>query len=416
MNILVINHYAGAPSIGMEYRHYHLAVEWQKKGHNVLIVAASNSHLRSKQFDFKSNIKNYTIEGINYLVLKTPEYEGNNFKRIINILSFVWRLSKQTKIIANEFKPDVVIASSTFLFDIFPAKKIARLSGAKLVFEVHDLWPLSPMELGGYSKWHPFIFAMQQAEDFAYKHSDKVISLLPRALDYMAERGLNPEKFVYIPNGIVVEDWNTDEEIPSEVFELIRNLKSQNRILIGYAGNHGIANALNPLIDAMKILENENVDLLLIGKGPEKENLIQHSKKLGLQNVHFITAVPKTVIPSLLDKLDILYVGLQNQPVFRFGISPNKLIDYLMAGKPIIQAIRAGNDIVSEAECGITIEPENPDAIFSAVMKLISLPVEILKTMGEKGKDYCLKHHDYMILADNFLEVLKFDKKIINKK
>ncbi len=413
MNILVINHYAGAPSLGMEYRHYYLANEWKKCGHKILIVCASYSHLRSNQIQLKKSFEQHNIEGINYLILKTPEYKGNNHKRIFNILTFVWRLFKQTKMLAVEFKPDVVITSSTFLFDIYPSKKIAGISGAKLVFEIHDLWPLSPMELGGYSKWHPFIMIMQRAEDFAYKYSDKIISLLPKTLEYMVQHGLSSEKFVYVPNGIVVDEWNTHREIPEEVAELIQKRKAQNKKLIGYAGNHGIANALNALVDAMKILEKENVVLFLIGQGPEKEKLIQRTKELKLQNVHFIPSVPKTIIPSLLEKLDILYIGLQNQPVFRFGISPNKLIDYMMAGKPIIQAIKAGNDMVSEAECGVSIEPENPNAIAAAVKYLISQPDKILKIMGEKGKKYCIANHDYKVLAEKFLEGL--NKSVFNE-
>jgi glycosyltransferase involved in cell wall biosynthesis len=407
MNILLINHYAGSPSLGMEFRPYYMANEWQKCGHNVLIVAASNSHVRSKQFQLKQNFEKHNIEGVNYLILKTPQYEGNTIKRIINIITFVWQLFKHKKMFANEFKPDVVITSSTYPFDIYPGKKIAKISGAKLIYEVHDLWPLSPMEFGGYSRWHPFIMTVQRAENFAYKYTDKVISMLPKAKEYMVAHGLKPEKFVYIPNGIMVKEWDVSRGIPDRLVALIQMLKKQNKTLIGYAGSHGLANALDSLLDAMKILENENVDLLLIGHGPEKERLIQRSKKMKLQNTHFINSVSKTLIPSLLDKLDILYIGLQKQPSFRFGISPNKLIDYMMAGRPVIQAIKAGNDMVSEAECGISIEPENPDAIADAVRYLISQPKETLKEMGEQGKKYCIANHDYKILAKKFLEVLK---------
>ena len=407
MNILLINHYAGSPSIGMEYRPYYMAREWKKLGHDVLIVTASHSHFRSKQFIVKKSFEKYCIENIDYFAFKSPAYTGHTFKRVHNILSFVWRLLKHSKLLAEEFKPDVVIASSTYVFDIFTAKRIAKLSGAKLVFEVHDLWPLSIVELGGYSKWHPFIIAMQFAENFAYRNSDKTISLLPKAMKYMSEHGLKPEKFVYVPNGINIEEWCPDKEIPESIAELIRKLKEQNKILIGYAGTHGIANALHSLVDSMKILEKDNVELLLIGHGTEKENLVKYVNELKLQNVHFIIPVPKAIIASLLDKLDILYIGLQNQPLFQYGISPNKLIDYMMAGKPIIQAINAGNDMVSEAGCGVSIEPENAAAIADAVKYLTSLPGNTLINMGQNGKTYCIANHNYKVLASKCLEVFK---------
>ena len=407
MNILVINHYAGAPSRGMEYRQYYLAREWQRAGHNILIVTASYTHLRSKQFPVSEKIEKILIEGINYLVLKTPSYEENNYKRIFNILAFLYGLKRNWKKIVNEFNPNVVIASSTFCFDIYSSKKIADISGAKLVFEVHDLWPLSPIELGGYSRWHPYIFLMQRAENFAYKYADKVISILPKTLDYMIDHGLKKDKFVHIPNGICTGEWKIDSEIPVEISELLDNLRQRKKIIIGYAGNHGIANALNNLIDAMEALQNENVFLMLIGKGQEKQNLMKRVREKNITNVHFISAVPKTVIPSLLDKLDILYVGLQNQPVFRFGISPNKLIDYMMAGKPIIQAINAGNDMVTEAGCGISIEPENTKAVINGIRHLITQSEEKLIELGNRGKDYCVKNHDYKVLANQFLEALQ---------
>jgi len=406
MNILLINHYAGSPSLGMEYRPYFMAKEWQKHGHNILIVAASHSHVRSKQFNMKENFEKHNIEGVNYLVLNSPAYEGNTFKRLVNIMTFVWRLSKYKEMIVSEFKPDVVIASSTYPFDIYPAKKITNISGAKLIFEVHDLWPLSPMELGGYSRWHPFIISMQRAENYAYRYADKVISILPNTLEYMVKHGLQPEKFVHVPNGATIEQWDISREIPDVVSKLINMLKKQDKILIGYAGSHGLSNALDSLLDAMKILEKENVDLLMIGQGPEKEKLVQRTKMLKLQNVHFIPSINRTLIPSLLDKLDILYIGLRKQPVFQFGISPNKLIDYMMAGKPIIQAIKAGNDPVSEAGCGISVEPENPVDIAIAVRRLISLSAQTLKEMGENGKKYCMINHDYKVISQKFLKSL----------
>lgn len=406
MNILVINHYAGAPSLGMEYRQYYLAKEWQRSGHNVLIVTASKTHLRSKQFEVSSKIENKVVEDVNYLVFKTPSYQRNNYKRILNIISFVATFKRNWKKIAKEFKPDAVITSSTFCFDIYTSKRLADLTGAKLIFEVHDLWPLSIMELGGYSKWHPFVYLMQKAENFAYKYADKVVSILPNTLEYMVKHGLTKDKFVHVPNGIYIDEWTVGNDIPLEISKLIDGLKQQKNIIIGYAGNHGIANALNSLVDAMKFFQNESVALLLIGQGQEKQNLIKKVKEQNITNIHFVPAVPKTVIPSLLDKLDILYIGLQNQPVFRFGVSPNKLIDYMMAGKPIIQAIEAGNDIVLEAGCGITIEPENTQEIIGGIKYLVSQSDEKLMEMGLRGKSYCMSKYDYKVLAKNFLSAL----------
>ena len=114
-------------------------------------------------------------------------------------------------------------------------------------------------------------------------------------------------------------------------------------------------------------------------------------------------SVPKTQIPDLLLYFDFLYIGLQKQSLFRFGISPNKLIDYMMSSKPVIQAIDAGNDMVKEAECGISIPPEEPDKLVKACEELMAFPEEKLILMGEKGRNFVLLNHDYQVLAKKYI-------------
>ena len=177
MNILLINHYAGSPRDGMEYRPYYLAREWVRLGHRVLVVAASHAHVRAQQPLLAGRSRrNETIDGVEYSWLKTPPYSGNGVGRIRNMLAFLHGLYRQGRQLAQSFKPDLVIASSTYPMDIWPAQ---------LVFEVHDLWPLSPMELGGLSRWHPFIMVVQAAEDYAYRRADVVVSMLPKVRAYM---------------------------------------------------------------------------------------------------------------------------------------------------------------------------------------------------------------------------------------
>jgi len=407
MNILLINHYAGSPKYGMEYRPYYLAREWVKGGHKVTIIASSFSHVRSKNPEIDGEIKEELIDGIRYVWIKTPKYEGNGAKRAINMFSFVWKLIKNSKKFTKEIKPDVVIASSTYPLDIYPAYLIARFSKAKLIFEVHDLWPLTPIELGGMPRWHPFIVILQIAEDFAYKKCDKVVSILPKALDYMVSRGLDPTKFVHIPNGIDIEEWQSlSAPLPDEHKNIIEKLKSEGKFLVGYAGSFGVANALDYFVESAKYLKELPVVLILVGQGPEKEKLQRYVKENKLDNIVFLPPVPKKSIPELLSKIDVLYISLRRSSLFRFGISPNKLFDYMMAGKPIIHAVEAGNDLVAESNCGISIPPEDPIAIAEAIKKLINMSEEERVAMGLRGKEYVIKNHDYKVLARKFLEVI----------
>ena len=407
MNILLINHYAGAPQYGMEYRPYYLAREWVKMGHKVVITSASFSHLRSKQPKVNGNISEELIDDIQYIWIKTPSYEGNGIRRVQNMLTFVGKLISLSRRLSKKLKPDVVIASSTYPLDIFPAYLVSRFSKAKLIFEVHDLWPLTPIELGKMSKWHPFIVILQIAEDFAYKHADKVISILPKALEYMVSRGLDPKKFVYIPNGIDIDEWQSfDTQLPKEHKEIIERLKKEGKFLVGYTGSFGVANALDYFVESTNYLKDLPVVLILVGQGPEKEKLQKYVEENNLNNVVFLPPVPKNSIPELLSKMDILYISLRKSPLFRFGISPNKLFDYMMAGKPIINAISAGNDLVAESGCGISIPPEDPVAIAEAIKKLIDMSPLEREEMGRRGREYVIKNHDYKVLAKRFLEAM----------
>jgi glycosyltransferase involved in cell wall biosynthesis len=404
MNILLINHYAGSLHHGMEYRPYYLAREWVRMGHQVSIVASSVSHVRTVSPKTRGGLTTETIDGINYCWLKTPDYQGNGIKRGINILTFVFQLYRYANKWINEIKPDLIITSSTHPLDNIPGKWIAKRAGAKLIYEVHDLWPLSLIELGGMSPGHPFIQLLQWAENFAYRNADLVVSLLPQALPHMTAHGLQPEKFIHIPNGIDIQEWGEQRvEIPIEHRKAITTLKQGKKLLIGYTGAHGLANALDTVLDAARILKNDPIGFVLTGQGPEKKRLQERCAQEGIENVLFLPAVTKPAVPSLLAEMDVLYIGLKSESLFRFGVSPNKLMDYMMAGKPVLYAISAGNDPVAEAQCGISLPPENAESLAQFARQLLEMSSDQLKTMGAKGYKYCKQRYDYRNLAARFL-------------
>src|SRR5262249_33797356 len=135
------------------------------------------------------------IEGVRYLWWNTPAYHGNGVGRVCNMLAFIGQLLKHSARLTGDRQWDAVIASSTYPLDILPAHRIARRCGARLVFEVHDLWPLTPIELGGMSPRHPFIMLLQWAENLAYRRADRVVSMLPNAAGYMEAHGMAAPKF-----------------------------------------------------------------------------------------------------------------------------------------------------------------------------------------------------------------------------
>ena len=352
MNILLINHYGGSPKHGMEYRSHYLAREWVKLGHAATVVAASRSHLRVQQPNFAGAAMEEEIDGVRYIWLRTPDYRGNGFRRVLNMFAFVAQLRRFRKRLAEQCRPDAVIAASTYRFEAYSAQAIARRRRVPYIYEVRDLWPLSLIELDGISPWHPFIMLIQRAENFAYRTADHVVATLPAVEEHLRRHGLREGRFTYIPNGIDVQQWQSQQSpLSAEHARAIEDLRGQGRFLVGYAGGHGRSNNLDALIDAAAILKEQPVGFVLVGQGSKKKGLQEKAKQLGLAAA-FLPSVPRDVVPALLSAMDALYLGWSRRPVYRFGISPNKLVDYMMAGKPVIHGTEAPNDPVAECGCG----------------------------------------------------------------
>ena len=407
MNILYINHYAGSPKHGMEFRPYYLAKAWLALGHKVTIVAANHSHLRQHNPTLTQATLAENIDGIDYLWLKTLSYTSNGLKRVLNIFHFLWALWLTRKRLATS-QPDLIIASSTYPLDAIFAHYLAKKTGARWVYEVHDLWPLTPVEVGGMSPYHPFILLLQWAENFAYKKADKVISMLPLAKEHMQAHGMPAANYGLVPNGIQIEEWiGNQSPLEPNLLATLAQYRAQDRFILGYAGGHGLANALTDLLSAMNILQQKQVpiQLVLVGSAPDKAALEQQASSLGLHNVTFLPALPKNQIPAFLGHMDGLYLGWRRLPIYRFGINPNKLFDYMMAKKPIVHAISYGNDTVASAQAGLTCAAEDPSAIALTILQLAKLTPEERLTLGENGQNYVLKHHDYRVLAQHFLDI-----------
>lgn len=448
MNILYINHYAGSPQHGMEFRPYYLAREWVRAGHAVHVLAASYSHVRARQPDldvlqaasggvpldadssagkrllpgdvlpqaleepgaWNGRAIAQRIDGIAYHWYATPAYEGNGLGRAKNIWAFLRQVWLDAPRLARTFEPDVVIASSTYPMDVWAAHRIAKHARklgkpCKLVFEVHDLWPLSPIELGGMSPRHPFILLCQAAENYAYRHADVVVSILPKVAGHMQAHGLDLRKLHIVPNGIALDEWEAEAAlVRGDIASHLAAQKSAGRKIVGYAGSHGTPNALDVLLQAAAQMRTEPFSFVLVGDGHEKAALQAQAHALGLSHVAFFDPIPKAQIPSFLAQLDIAYIGWQRVPIYRFGIAPNKLMDYMMARCVVLHSVEAGNDPVAEAGCGLTVPAADPQAVADGLRQLARLDAATRQRMGAAGRRFVLDNHAYPVLAQRFLE------------
>ena len=405
MNILYLEHYAGSPKMGMEFRPYYLSREWVKKGHKVTIIAGDYSHLRKENPEIDKDFKKEMIDGIEYRWVKTGTYSGNGVKRALTMGRFVGKLLVNSKRIARRFKPDVVIASSTYPLDTYAAQKIAKYSNAKYVHEVHDMWPATLYEVGGMSKKHPFVVAMQIAENSAYKHCDKCVSLLPYSKDYMVKHGLKPDKFVNIQNGIVEEEWENPEPIPEKHKKFFEEHK--DKFIVGYFGGHALSNALDKSLDVSKeIMKKGDDDIIFVfvGDGVEKKKLIERAKNESINNAYFLPAVSKKSVPDLIKYFQCSYMTGMPSPLYRFGLCLNKMYDSMMAGIPIICAFDAPDTLVKIYDCGFQCDPTDVSEVVNSIEKLKNLSTEKQRQLGNNGKDAVINNFTYSKLASLFIK------------
>lgn len=407
MRILLINHYAGSVYHGMEFRPYYMAREWVKSGNEVVIAAADFSHLRKKNPQIKKDFTKQVIDGITYFWVKTPKYHGNGVMRALNIADFYLKMKAHAKKIADEYKPEAVIASSTYPFDIYLAARIANYSGGRFYFEIHDLWPLTQIEIYHLKTSNPYVRILQKAEDYAFKNAYKIISILPQADRHIAERGFDTKKFVYVSNGVIPAESTAKDTGDCEQIRLLDKLHKDGYFTVAYTGNHAAANALEYFIDAAENMKNERVMFVLVGGGNEKDALIARAKSKSLENVLFLDPVAKEQMGALLSRVDVAYMGLAKCGLFNYGVSPNKLFDYMLAARPIIYAVEASNNPVADAGCGVTVAVGDTKALAQAVRTLAAKSEQERYQMGCRGREYVLKNHDYAYLANKFLEALR---------
>jgi len=407
MRIWYIHPYAGGPGVGRYWRPYYFAIAWMQRGHQVDVILPSFHHLMDAE---KVPPATHSDKQVNYRYLPSIRYKKNGFDRLISMFFFSlcifpWGLYSATK----NGRPDLILYSSPHPYGFLPAWLLARLLRARIFFEVRDLWPLSMVELAGVSPHHPLVAFTAGIERLAYQLADKVISLLPAAEAHMRDKGLSPGKFAYVPNGIHVDDTLPLQNAEHPLVLKVREARSRGEFVVVYAGAHGIPNMLQTLVHAAGRLsraENSDVRFILIGQGDCKPDLVDLAKELKLSSMSFYEQLPRSVVLRVLREASAGYLSLRPQPLFRFGVSPNKLWDYMSQALPVIYACHSSTDPVMLTGCGVHADPANPVSIAGAISYLRSLSQEERTRMGLRGRELVLAEHNYDHLAAKILQLV----------
>jgi len=397
-HIWIINHHALTPDMGGGTRHFDFAKELIKKGYKVTIIASSYHYSKYQEMKVYPKDQNHlleTLQGVDLIWIKTPPYKGNGFSRVKNMFSFMFSLLRVIPHLQLQ-KPDTIVGSSVHLFAVYGAYVLSKKYKAKFIMEVRDLWPKTLIDMG-FSKWHPFIILLGWLEKFLYKRARSIITNLPLAHRYI-ERFTDKQKIHWISNGVDL----------SSVSEQYENKLDNAKFNVLYAGAHGMANDLERLVEvAYKLKQDKTIYFTLIGDGALKASLIQKSETYGLTNIQFLPSVSKDKVQEYLKSADLLYVGLKNLPLYKYGMSMNKVFDYMAAKKPILFVSAIEHNIVDQANCGEVIKTQNLDDTLHAIKRFSTMAKTTLETLGNNGYNFLIKNYDTKVLAQKFEEVLQ---------
>ncbi len=406
-SVWILNHYAMPPYMPGGTRHYDLSQELIKKGYKVTIFSSGFSHEKKNYFKlFKE--EQYIVEDyekLKFVWLKTTSYKKNNYKRTINMISY---LTKILKVVCDFPKPDIIIGSSVHPLAVVAAWWLSKKYKAKFIFEVRDLWPQTPIDMKIINANSITAKLLYGWEKFMYQKANKIIILFPNARNYIESKGISSEKIVWIPNGVNLERFENPKQLDpdSNLVQLLRENKNNFKVI--YTGAHGPANGLSVIIDTATILQRDRtkIHFFLIGDGAEKDKLQYDAEKHNLKNINFFSPIPKEQIPDLLRYADLLLHCFAPIDVFKYGISPNKIYDYLASGKPIIMSVKTSNNIVQDARAGITVEPGNSESLAKGILKIEKMTAEEREKLGANGRAYVEKYHNTRVLADVLEKIL----------
>ncbi len=404
--IWCISKYALPPSLGAQARLFFLSDEFSKRGYKSYVITSSTNHLTR---DLPRQVQNVHVHKVGLsdgVFLKGIRIGSSvSFKRVVSWLVFEWRLINLILFRKNQIdRPDAIIVSSLSLVTVLNGYLAKRLFKARFIFEVRDIWPLSAISVTGFSKRNPFIMLLRMMEKFGYRHADEITSPIPNVKEHIAESIRQPFRFTYIPQGF-------DPAFMSKQDKLLPGFREkyipEGKFIVGYIGNIVTAYNLDMMIRCARLLEKQHADIhfLILGDGTYKPTLMEKAKDL--QNITFIPRIPKSEVQDFLSYCHITTNFFLPEKAFRFGISPQKLVDYMYASKPVLMSFTGYRSIVEDAGCGRTVPADDTEAFNRELLYLKGLPEAALGAMGARGKEFLINRLAWSSLASQYIQLFQ---------
>jgi glycosyltransferase involved in cell wall biosynthesis len=402
----IVNHYADAPDRPSGTRHFDLARRLAAGGREVTIFAAGLNHQtgREERLGQGRLYRSQSFDGIRFVWLRTFRYRGNNWRRQLNMLSFV----AVFLLVQLRFaRPGAIIGSTVHPFAAGAAWLVARLRGAMFLFEIRDLWPQTLVDLGAMRDGSPGERGLRWLEAFLVRHAAVVITLLPGIGDYLRERRLPVAHLLYVPNGVDLDAFDAAARDPDRrdpavgaVLAEVERMRADGRLVLGYLGTFGRVNRVDVVVRAALLAEERapgRIGLVLVGDGPERAEL-EHLGG-GTAAVAFAPPVPKRAVPAILVELDGAVVHATATPVYRYGISFNKLFEAMAARRPVVFACTSAYDPVARDGAGVSVAPDDPESMADAFLTLADAGLKARVAMGAAGRHTVELDHNMAALA-----------------
>lgn len=401
LKILVISQYfppeigAAATRVGELVSALHL------KGHKITVVTEFPNypkgiiadHYRRKLF---LREKSNNIDVIRTFVFASER--GTFFQRILFYTSFM--LSSIFGALRTQ-KFDIILATSPPLFVALSGYILSLLKGCDFVFEVRDIWPESAIMLHQL-KGRFLIWISEKLELFLYRRAKHIIVVTRGFVEDLRAKGVPRQKISLVSNGVDVDFFKPRPKAP----DVSKRLHLENRFVVSYTGNIGLAQGFDTIFECAEILkEEENIVFVLIGDGVSKKRNIAAVKERRLNNILFVDAQPKSEISAYLSVADVCLVPMKKTQLHLITV-PAKLYESMACGKPIILSVDGeARRILEEARAGIFVEPENSEQMANAVLRLYQSP-ELLSTYGQNGRKYVVDHYSRRQQAEALEKVL----------
>lgn len=371
--VWIFNHYAEPPQYETRVRNNVMAKYLKRAGYDVTIFGASTIH--NTDINLITDGSPYIrreYDGLKFVHINVPGYSGNGLSRKLNLLAFPYRLWKYTKRLGE--KPDVIVNDLDVMAMDFPFL-IAKRYRVPIITEVRDLWPESIIEYGLLKRNSLLAKFLYAVEKRMYKKSDAVVFSMEGGYDYIREKGwenkIPQDKVFYINNGVDLEVFQDNREH----FQISDpDLENPDIFKVVYTGSIRRVNNLGLLLDAAKEVTDPRVKFLIWGDGDERAALEQRLADEQIKNVVFKGTVEKKYVPYVVSHADLNIAHNTPSPLFRFGISFNKLFDYLAAGKPVFSDFPCPYNPAVQHGAGTALERPTPQAIAQAVQQFCALP------------------------------------------